>query len=295
MDAVPKVLHPIPYISSIESNRYYNLIKYYGGKFRKLDKILPYIEMVAQANQATTYIECFGGGGKCLLNIDTINHHFNSVIYNEWDTGLCSLFRMVSDEDTAIQLVEELKQFDYNKETFRYCKTHRKDKGVSDLYKACMTFILCQMSFNGGMHDYSKQHESDLAFYNAVERIAYAPEHLKNVQVINGDYINMLNTYGSDSLAVKYLDPPYHPACRNQDALKEYSNELSLEQHREMVELLCQSKAWVMSGYDPVQYGCSDYEPLEKAGAIKECIGSYMVSSQNGKANYKDEFIWYRK
>ena len=129
-DAVPKVLHPLPYPSSFGTNRYYNLIKYYGGKFGKLEKILPYIEMVAQTNQATTYIECFGGGGKCLLNLDTINHHFNSIIYNEWDAGLCSLLRMASNENTAMQLIEELNHFDYNKDTFIYCRTHRKDEGI---------------------------------------------------------------------------------------------------------------------------------------------------------------------
>lgn len=294
-DAVPKVLHPLPCPSSFGTNRYYNLIKYYGGKFGKLEKILPYIKMVAQAKQATTYIECFGGGGKCLLNLDTINHHFNSIIYNEWDAGLCSLFRMASNENTATELIKELNQFEYTKGTFIYCRTHRKDKEISDLYRACMTFILCQMSYNGGMHDYSKQHEADMAFYNAVERIALAPSHLKDVQVINGDYIDMMNTYGSDSLAVKYLDPPYHPICRNQDALKEYSNELSITQHKEMVELLCQSSAWILSGYDPAQYGCNDYESLIKAGATKVCIGSYMVSSQNGGTNHKEEFIWYKE
>ena len=41
-------------------------MKYYGGKYDKLPQILHYIELVAQENNATTFLECFGGGGKCI-------------------------------------------------------------------------------------------------------------------------------------------------------------------------------------------------------------------------------------
>ena len=297
--AVPMVLPALPYsLTTIgelgNSKKYYNLIKYYGGKYGKLQKILPYIELVAQKNNATTYVECFGGGGKCILNIDTINHHFKKKIYNEYDVGLCSLFRMASSTDTANQLIEELSCFNYSRQTFKYCKNHRSDSDLGDLYRACIIFILCQMGYNGNTKDYSKLHENNLSYMNAINRIAYAPEHLKCVEIINGDYIDMMKKYGEDSLAVKYLDPPYHPICRNKDALQEYSNELTRQQHQEMVTILCQSSSWVLSGYDPAQWGCSDYDPLEKAGAVKVSIGKYMVSSTKKGTNCKEEFIWYK-
>ena len=298
-EAVPKVLPPLP--DSLQSmdgssikRKYYNLVKYYGGKYDKLPQILHYIELVAQENNATTFLECFGGGGKCILNIDAINNHFEKKIYNELDIGMCSLFRMASTTATAQELINELNQFEHSKEIFKYCKKHRYDEDLSDLYRACLIFMLCQMGYNSSTKDYSKFHEDDLSFYNAINRIAYAPDHLRDVEIVNGDYKDLMKKYGADSTAVKYLDPPYHPICRNQGALNIYTNELTQQQHREMVSLLCQSKSWILSGYDPAQWGCTDYEPLEKAGAVKVCIGKYVVSALNRNANYKEEYIWYK-
>lgn len=298
-ETAPKVLSPLSYLLQPPdyygtTTKYYNLVKYYGGKYDKLSSILHYIELVAQVNDASAFVECFGGGGKCILNIDTINHHFKKKIYNELDAGMCSLFRMASATNTAKQLIKELNCFDYDKETFEYCKIHRNDDNLCDLYMACMVFMLCMMGFNGSTRYYSKFHEGDLSYINAINRIAYAPEHLKDVEIINGDYIDMMKEYGENSLVVKYLDPPYHPACRNQNALQEYQNELTQQQHQEMVGILCQSRSWILSGYDPAQWGCSDYEPLEKAGAVKVSIGQYMVSVTREGTKYKEEFIWYK-
>lgn len=298
-EAAPKVLSPLSCPLQLTNNyrtttKYYNLVKYYGGKYDKLSTILHYIELVARANNASAFIECFGGGGKCILNIDTINHHFKKKMYNELDVGMCSLFKMASGIDTAKQLMKELSCFDYTRETFRYCRSHRNDNNLCDLYRACMVFMLCQMGYNGSTRNYSKFHEGDLSYINAINRIAYAPEHLKDVEITNGDYKDIMKKYGEDSLVVKYLDPPYHPTCRNQDALQEYQNELTQQQHQEMVSILCQSKSWILSGYDPAQWGCSDYEPLEKAGAVKVSIGEYMISATKGSIQYKEEFLWYK-
>ena len=131
-------------------------------------------------------------------------------------------------------------------------------------------------------------------FYNSVERIIQAPSYLENVTVINGDYKELMIKYGKDPQVVKYLDPPYHPACRNQNCLRVYPNELSIDQHREMIAMLCESRSWVLSGYDPMEFGSTDYEPLVASGAIKESIGMYSISPSYNEESYKQEFIWYK-
>lgn len=302
MEALPQVMPPLPdieepYSEGVQRKGYYNLIKYFGGKFHQLSKTLPYIELIGMKNSAHTYVECFGGGGKCVLNIETIHNTFSKKIYNEWDGGMCSLFKVASSPELTEQLVKKLRRTSYSEEVF---KKALEDKNNSDIElslidKAAATFILCSMSFNCNQKSFRKpdNNEWNKLYRNAIENILLAPEHLCNVEVINGDYRALLKKYGADKRVVKYLDPPYHPACRNQNALKVYPNELSREQHQEMVKILCKSRSWVLSGYDPAQFGCDDYKPLEASGAIKESIGDFVLSSSNNKI-LKEEFIWYK-
>lgn len=299
-DALPQIKPALPDIAGLFgfSHAYFNLIKYYGGKYFQLGNTLPYIEMVAKENEAHTYIECFGGGGKCILNLDTINHHFDRAIYNEWDKGLCNLFEVTANPELAEQMAEQLSAMDYSKETFDNCKTHRLDESNSLLESAYMTFLACQMSFNGDMGNfdsikYTQNVNTATFLYNMKERIRNTPEHLLGVEVSNCDYKELMKDYGDNPHVVKYLDPPYHPLCRGKSATKVYPNELPQEQHKELVEILCKSRSWVMSGYDPAQYGCDDYVALEDNGAIKESIGLYHVSSSRSDKS-KEEFIWYK-
>ena len=294
-EALPTIKTAYPGME-MEGGGYFNLVRYYGGRYKQLGSTLPFIEMVASENNAHTYIECFGGGGKCVLNLDTLDHRFDRAIYNEWDKGMCRLFEVVANQETCKQLAEKLKLLDYSMEAFNYCKLHRLDKENSLLDIAFMTFVLCQLSYNASMdsfrHD-NNQSEYEQAYLNSVERLNYAAEHLQGVEVINGDYEDLMKIYGSDAQVLKYLDPPFHPVTRGIGATNVYQNELSREQHQEMVELLCNSRSWVMSGYDPAQYGCSDYVPLEECGAVKVSIGGFMLASSKDKIS-KEEFIWYK-
>lgn len=277
-------------------NEHYNLVSYFGGKYNKLGKILPYIEMLGIKNNAHTYLECFGGSGKCILNLDTLNYHFDKAIYNEWDKGMCNLFEVVADEDLAEQLAEELNQIDYSEYNFKYCKAHKNDAANSLLESACMAYVVCQMSYNADFRNFRQTKYGcnyDVSFYNRTENILLAAEHLQGIEVINGDYKIQMEKYGTNPQVVKYLDPPYHPACREKNSLKVYTNELSRELHQEMVSLLCNSRSWILSGYDPAQYRCDDYAPLEANGAVKVSIGEFIVTSSNDKI-YKEEFIWYK-
>ncbi|MEG0580431.1 MAG: DNA adenine methylase, partial [Niameybacter sp.] len=265
-----------------------------------LSKTLPYIGLVAKKAGATSYCECFGGGGRCILNLDKLDTvNFDRLIYNEWDEGMCKLFEAASKPDTAEQMIKALRNVNYDKETFDYCKKHKLDKDNSLLETACMTYILCQMSYNANMKSFSKidyNTNSDIVqnFYNGVDRIILTPLHVPNLEVVNGDYREMLRLYGADPHVVKYLDPPYITLVREKGSLKVYSNELTCKEHKELVELLCNSRSWVLSSYDPEKYGSDIYKKLEEAGAIKVSLGKFFVSSSGKAYTYKEEFIWYK-
>ena len=300
-DALPRMREPIPTIKaalpklynpiSFNKEDYFNLISYYGGKFNQLDSTLPYIEKVAEANNANTYIELFGGGGKCILNLDTLGFKFETAIYNELDKGLCSLFEIIKEEDFCKLLYKTLKTQKCNRKLFEFCKQNVNDEKSNTVERAYMTYVLCNLSYNGDRTSYVDK-DTD-GYYRSLDRLLEAHRHLKNVSISNMNAIELLKKCGENSKVVKYLDPPYHPATRSKSALDIYQNEMSVEQHREMIDILCESRSWVMSGYDPAQYGCDDYLPLEKSGAKKVSIGKFNLYSGKCKQS-KEEFVWYK-
>lgn len=288
------VLRGLPPFNGKES-AYYNLITYFGGKYKMLKYILPLVEQLAIANQAHTFIECFGGGGKCILNLDKLTYKFNHAIYNEWDRNLCSLFKVASEPDTAEELACIMANLDCNKELFEQYKIKIKENSdsLTDIERASMMMYVCLLSYNSNQRGYKPESiEVRKQYYKSAQSISKAPQHLQGVGIVNDDYINIMKLYGSDPKVIKYIDPPYHPACRNQGALKVYPNELTIEQHKELVQILCSSHGWLLSGYDPAQWGCDDYAPLEAAGATKVSLGHFIVSIKH--KSYKEEYIWYK-
>lgn len=87
-----------------------NVISYYGSK-AKLGK-----DMAEKLDYqySEVYIEGFGGGASVLLN----KPRHNIEIYNELDLGVYCLFDVLSKEDMAWELREQLFKVSYSKEEF---------------------------------------------------------------------------------------------------------------------------------------------------------------------------------
>jgi len=97
---------------------------------------------------------------------------------------------------------------------------------------------------------------------------------------------------------LKLLDVPYHPCTRNPRAINVYRKEYTREDHKKLVQKLCDCTNWILCGYDPFAYGCEDYLPLEEAGAKKVklaevTLGSSTLSS-TGETSKKVEYIWFK-
>ena len=268
---------------------YANIIPYYGGKYALLDELLPMIEMVARHNQATTYMEAFGGGGKCIINLGDIDYQFQRKIYNELDGGISRLFRVLQDRDSADRLIDMLADTEFTKEHFYECR-NRKHTGEDPLEEAYDLLIVCYCSYGSNFYTY-KKHVSNV-YDSIMENISCAPEYLEGIEIRSENAFDLIEKYGRDPKVVLYLDPPYHPATRCEGAKKIYGVEMSAADHDRLVKLLCESHGWILSGYDPAEYGCDCYKPLEEAGAIKVKLDA--VSTHGKSKITKNEVVWYR-
>lgn len=87
-----------------------NVITYYGGKATLCDTISNQIEY----RNSKVYIELFGGGASILLNKP--KHTYE--IYNEIDTGVYTLFKMLSNWNDGWELYYSLRDTVYSRDVF---------------------------------------------------------------------------------------------------------------------------------------------------------------------------------
>lgn len=288
------------YIGNSTRKGLLSLIRYYGGKYHQTPKYIPYILELANENKCYGYVEATGGGARTLLNLP--KGQFSTKVYNEFDLGLCKLFKCVQNPSIVEELIRFLKYAPYDEGYFEWAKKKRNSVDCELVTSAALTYICAMQSRDGNMNDFksAKDESTNIKYYKNIDRIRRITPALKDTVIMSADFRDMLEKFQDDKHILKFVDPPYHPSTRNRDALDVYSCELTIADHREMVNILVKSNSWILCGYDPAQYGSSDYRPLEEVGAIKQSIGFFNVGSSNkeelidGKLK-KEEFIWIKK
>lgn len=281
-----------------EEKRSLSLVRYYGGKYYQTPSYISPIIELAKANHCHGYIEVTAGGARTLLNLP--KNLFNCKVYNEFDLGLCKLFACVQDKVKAEELIRFLKNAPYDKAFFEWAKTNRKNLNDDLVIDAALTYICIMQSRNGDMEHFNlgrdqiSHKESRDRFYHRIDTIRKITPVLQNTVITSADFRDVLETFQMDKHIIKFIDPPYHPMTRARGALDVYPCELSRADHKGMVDILVKSHSWILCGYDPEEYGCDDYKPLEESGAIKKSIGLFNLSSSNSQGSRKEEFIWIK-
>lgn len=209
--------------------------------------------------------------------------------------GMCCLMATTANNKAKEEMLEHLSKMEVTPETFKDCKKHREDKTLDRIQIAAMNYFLCQTSYNASTDSFKKN--LDIAAYQSgLQRLREMQAPMEGILVTNDDYRTLFNKYGKDTKVLKYLDPPYHPCTRA--TAEVYNHEMTQAQHKELVELLCNSRCWILSGLDPMKYGCDDYKALEDDGAEKVSLGVYHLPSSNKTGQksltYKEEFLWIR-
>ncbi|HAN09596.1 MAG TPA: hypothetical protein DCP90_03170 [Clostridiales bacterium] len=291
-----KPQHLITYKREIDMLRC--IIRYYGGKNGLAPIIIDEICRIAKEYQCDRLAELCGGGARVLLNVpDAI---FKGKLYNDYSVGLCRLFECVKEEKMCKVLISVLKKMPYNKEMFKYAKENMNNTNLDILSSAVYTYIAVMQSWNANMKDFKMSYaeeknsedreEAVETYYKQIDRIAGCTDTLQNTKIVNERMEKVLTGIKHMKNAIVYLDPSYHKG-----AIKVYPYEMTREDHKKMVQLLLKVEAVVvLSGYDPAQYGCDDYKPLEEAGWRKVSLGKVHLSS-SGKDTQKEEFLWINR
>jgi len=208
-------------------------IRWLGGKGRKKTKILPFFP------PHRIYVEPFGGGASLLL----AKQPAEVEVYNDVDSGLVCLFRVLRNPQKFARFYEKVCWTPYSREEYEYCR-ETWESCDDEIEKAYRFFVIARQSFGGKA-------------YSGWGR-AITESQRGMAAVVSRWLTAVLADYDTPE-TLFYCDPPYVPSTRRGGR---YRYEMTLEDHRELVEILLSlSGMVVLSGYQH-----NVYSPLDDAG-----------------------------
>jgi DNA adenine methylase len=261
-----------------------SLIRYPGGKFYLLDKILELIRY-----DVDIYVEPFGGSLKVLLN----KKPHKLEIVNDIDNKVINLFEVI--RDNLEEFLEKLDGYIYHEEEFKNIIKRQKEDNYKDkITRAVETYLSFQLSFIGlksayGV-SYSKKNLNQKEVFNRDFKVI--KERLRKVVFYSRDYKYILESLikRKNMKTMVYLDPPYIDFKGLYDfefkdknefyVLKEYLDNLydyhyillSLNAHPLTYELFPKDK-WNYVEVENIAYGYYDFnKPNNKRKKYKELL-----------------------
>ena len=235
-------------------------------------------EIVALMPSHRSYLEPFFGSGAVLFNkpksaIETVN---------DIDGDIVNFFRVLREQPEKLAMFIGLTP--YSRDVFNDAYENR---GASDFEMAYKFAIRSKMGF--GFKTYTKTgfkvdvagREGSYAVNNwnrMPADLLEASARLKDVQIENRPALELIRKYNYDNVLI-YADPPYLLETRGG---KQYRNEMTEQDHLDLLEALKQHKGSViLSGYPSEMY---DRELARWSRITRK--------SYNQNADQRTEVLW---
>ena len=221
-------------------------LKWAGGKFRVLDRLLPHL-------QGRKLIEPFVGSGAVFLNVP-----FDKYLLGDINPDLINLY---------ISIKKERKNFIEFSQSFFVPENNSKEKyllfreefnnGADGLQRAALFVYLNRHGFNG-LCRYNQSGGFNVPFGQHVK--PYFPEiemlnfigQAKNATFVCGDFVSLMNRARKGH--VVYCDPPYVPLSATSNftnyATQGFSHDQQAELARRAISLANRGVKVVISNHD---------------------------------------------
>ncbi len=261
-------------------------LMYYGGKkymVKELLRLMP---------KHKIYVEAFAGSAKLLF----AKEPSEIEVYNDIDSALYDFFMVLANKEEFNRFIEIVKWLPYSRKLWNECKNtwFMYEDRVERVWR---WFVLVRQSFDGlgGHWSYGLKKNKAIPWVNVLERLPLIHKRLQRVIIENLDWRDIFKKYDTED-TLFYLDPPYISDTRAKQHRKVYKYEMSIEDHKELVEKVLKLKGKVMiSGYKhPV------YEPLVENGfalfEFKKALRSFnpRILKNPEKKNERIECIWVK-
>jgi len=261
---------------------------YPGSKTKSLPEILPHLP------HRKKYIEPFGGSMVVLLN----RPKSDIEVYNDRFGGCVSFYRCLRDPKKLEALAQKIQLSVHSREEFIWCKETWTNV-TDDIERAYRWYYMNQMSFvkKGTAFARATNTISNLGniLKNKLPGFWDIHERIKNVIIENQSWEMVLMDF-MDSDSVAYLDPPYV-----QYAKGIYTHEMSVEEHKRMLDVIFDSKGFVaLSGYPNSLYDSYPWDDCIKWKVRNTMVAQAFQESNNlinaeMTRNLETECLWIKE
>lgn len=240
-------------------------LRYHGGKFRLAPWILGFFP------DHKIYVEPFGGAASVLL----LKERVNSEVYNDLDSRIVNVFRVLRDQETAAELKRRVELTPFSREEFDATYSDPVDN-IDAAHKTIVRSFMghgsdsatrsCRTGFRAKCHsralpsiEWAKWPDAIPAFTN----------RLRGVVIEHRDALEVIQRYDTEGTLI-YADPPYVFSTRTgiqgrQKSTQGYRHEMIDDEHRKLAEVLHAAKAMVvLSGYPSELYDNDLYADWER-------------------------------
>lgn len=259
-------------------------IKTHGGKYYLCPWV---IEHFPENYTDLTYCEVCCGGSSVLLNKEPSTQE----VINDIDRGVISIFKALRDEPK--ELITRLKKIKYTELVFNRAVNKSQEPFEDYIDQAINEYILRRMS-RGGMKKAFAWSErkrggkpGDVnAWETMLKQLPKIAQRVKDVKILNVKFLEVLKIWDETDVLV-YIDPPYLPATRSKGSTEVYDNEMSVQDHLDLLTAVKNSRSKVIiSGYASSLYN----KHLKGWKTVKKEIVNH--SSQAKVKERRFEVLW---
>lgn len=231
------------------------VLRYYGGKWR----IAPWLISLFPPHRI--YVEPYGGGASVLMRKSRVY----AEVYNDLNTEIVNVFRVLRDPKTARKLFHLLKFTPFAREEFKLAYKPTKDPVEAarrTIIRAYMGFGCTALESPRGMRTRASVWNST-GFRADSKKSGTTPAHdwvnyptqimsfcarLSDVVIENKPALEVIRDHDRED-TLYYLDPPYLQETRGSPR-HEYRFEMTIEDHRELADAAKKLRGMVViSGY----------------------------------------------
>lgn len=233
-------------------------LKWHGGKGAFQGKLAKWI--ISLMPDHVHYVEPYAGGLSVLLAKDPEGV---SEVVNDIHSELMNFWEIVRHPTYFDHFRDIVLRIPFSEETWKksadplaFVSEFGDLYGSLGLSRAVAFFVRCRQSLSGRMKDFATltrtrtrrgMNEQASAWWSSVEGLQDVHERLKRVVVLNRDALDVIRQQDGPH-TLFYLDPPYLHETRA--TTNDYAHEMTLEQHRNLLELLTTVKGnFLLSGY----------------------------------------------
>ena len=263
---------------------------YPGGKSRSIKHITPHLPY------RNTYVEPFGGSAAVLL----ARQPSKIEVYNDRFGGVTSFYRCLRDPLMFNAMVDWLELTVQSREEFLYCRDTWADYD-DGIERAARWYYMTMYSFGALGRNFGRATTGTTTTAGMIQRklpkFHAIHERFQNVIVENRNALSMLTEFDSHD-TVFYLDPPYVDAHSGT-----YKNEMSVSEHRELIELIFSLDGFVaVSGFQNPLYDDNPWDDVldwEVFCSIDPCAHTKGNNRQahefsGGRKNQKER-LWIKE